>query len=467
MLFVAVAISLSLFMIGHLVQNAVERHFAEQDADELKVITQAVIEVLQKASRDGLDPTQTLAGAVSGHHGVYFQVWDPRNQLVYGPSDSEAMRPGNLYAPTSRIEADSLYIWEAGGKTYRAAVTNASVDDKDYRIAAAIDMDFHLHFLQSFGRSLWIIMTLAGGITLLAAWYGVHRGHAPLRKLSNAMRAVQADRLHVRLDSEEVPGELTTLVDSFNRMISRLEDSFVRLSHFSADIAHELRTPLTNLITQTQVSLSRSRSVEEYRDLLYSNLEEQERLSKMVNDMLWLAQNEHGLLKPVWEPLELKGEVLAVFDFFEALAEEKHIRLAVEGPPSKMIGDQAMLRRVLSNLISNAIRYTPKGKEIGIKLGSIGDQDVFLSVENPGPDISGEHLPRIFDRFYRVDPSRQREREGAGLGLAIVKSIIEAHEGSIDVTSERGVTRFTIRFPREANSKMPSTEEYAESREYE
>lgn len=464
MLFVAFAISLSLFTIGHLVQSAVERHFAEQDADELKVITQAVKAALQKASSDGLDPAETLASAVSGHHGVYFQVWDQQNRLVYGPSDLEATQQLALHAPKSRIEVDSLYSWPVEGKTYRGAVTHASVDGKDYRIVAAIDMDFHIHFLQSFGRNLWIIMTLAGGITLIAAWYGVHRGHAPLRKLSNAMRAVQADRLHVRLDAEEVPAELTTLVDSFNRMISRLEDSFVRLSHFSADIAHELRTPLTNLITQTQVGLGRSRSLGEYRELLYSNLEEQERLSKMVNDMLWLAQNEQGLLKPVWESLDLKREVQAVFDFFEALAEEKQIRLTVEGPASTLVGDQAMLRRVLSNLISNAIRYTPAKEKIVVRVGVMGDQSVILSVENPGLNIPAEHLPRLFDRFYRVDPSRQREREGAGLGLAIVKSIIEAHEGNIDVTSEHGVTRFTIRLPREADAKLGATEEHDKAR---
>ena len=465
MLFVAVAISLSLFTIGHLVQNAVERHFAEQDADELKVITQAVVTALQKASTDGLDPTAMLASAVSGHHGVYFQVWNPRNRLVYGPSDMESTQPTKLYAPKSPIHSDHLYIWQVKGITYRGAITNASVDGRDYRIVAAIDMDFHLHFLQSFGRSLWIIMTLAGGITLLAAWYGVHRGHAPLRGLSSAMRAVQADRLHLRLESEEVPAELKTLVDSFNRMISRLEDSFDRLSHFSADIAHELRTPLTNLITQTQVSLSRSRSLMEYRELLYSNLEEQERLSKMVNDMLWLAQNEQGLLKPVWEPLDLKREVGAVFEFFEALAEEKQIRLTVEGPPSTLVGDQAMLRRALSNLIANAIRYTPVEEEIRVRVGSREDQSVLLSVENPGPNIPAEHLPRLFDRFYRVDPSRQREREGAGLGLAIVKSIIDAHEGNIEVTSERGVTRFSIRFPRESNVKVIATKGHNGSRD--
>ena len=293
-------------------------------------------------------------------------------------------------------------------------------------------------------------MLLAGMVTLLAAWYGVHQGHAPLRGLSEAMREIQADRLHVRLDSEAVPGELQNLVSSFNFMLGRLEDSFARLSHFSADIAHELRTPLTNIITQTQVVLGKSRSLVEYRELHYSNLEELERLAKMVNDMLWLAQSEHGLLKPVWESLDMAQEVRKLFDFFEALAEEKHIRLTLEGNAPMIKGDRAMLRRAVSNLLSNAMRHSPEEESVRVRLGVSDEGQVVLSVQNAGPEIPAEHLPRIFDRFYRVDPSRQRQSEGAGLGLAIVKSIVEAHDGSIDVSSDCGMTTFSICFPQAA-----------------
>lgn len=448
MLFVAIAISLSLLMIGHLVQNEVERHFAEQDAGELVVITRAVEKALQTSEDQGLAPEDTLARAVSGHHGVYFQVWDDAGRLVYGPVEEVGLSPqANTYSPVSRIQVDNLYTWQTDGKTYRGTITHTRIAGQDYRIVAAIDMDFHIHFLENFQRSLWMIMVLAGAVTLLAAWYGVHQGHAPLRELSATMSDIQADRLHMRLDPDTVPRELQNLVSSFNHMIGRLEDSFVRLSHFSADIAHELRTPLTNLITQTQVGLGKSRSLEEYRELLYSNLEEQERLTKMVNDMLWLAQSEHGLLKPVREPLDLAQEVLELFDFFEALAEEKHIELTLEGKAPIIQGDRAMLRRALSNLLSNALRHTPAGARVLLRLDSSGEGRALLSVQNPGPAIPAEHLPRIFDRFYRVDPSRQRQSEGAGLGLAIVKSIAEAHEGDINVTSERDITRFTISLP--------------------
>ncbi|MBR9910264.1 MAG: heavy metal sensor histidine kinase [Gammaproteobacteria bacterium] len=446
MLFVAVAINLSLLIIGYLVQSAVERHFAEQDADELVVISHAVKSALQKASDEGSAPEDILAQAVSGHHGVYFQVWDESNQLLYGPDDLQSAEQSNTHVPVENIQTDNLYSWTVDGTIYRGAVTQTEVGDQRYRIVAAIDMGFHLQFLQSFGRTLWLIMIMAGLVTLLAAWFGVHQGHAPLRVLSETMRDIQADRLDVRLDTETVPAELITLVDSFNRMIGRLEESFVKLSHFSADIAHELRTPLTNLITQTQVGLGKSRSLEEYRELLYSNLEEQERLTKMVNDMLWLAQSENGLLEPDWERLELVQEVKATFEFFEALAEEQGVRLLVDGRPVTVTGDRAMLRRVVSNLLSNALRFTPEGEEVQVRIWE-ADNTAFLRVENPGSQVAAEHLPRLFDRFYRVDPSRQRQSEGAGLGLAIVKSIVEAHKGVIDVASAQGKTSFTISLP--------------------
>ncbi|AUD78862.1 two-component sensor histidine kinase [Kangiella profundi] len=452
MLFVAIAISFSMLIIGHLVQSAVERHFEEQDADELAVITQAVESALNKASAERLPPEDVLAKAVSGHHGVYFQVWDEHHQLIFGPPNLHPSKQTITYFAVEKIQADNLYRWSVDEKTFRGIVTQTQVGNHRYHIVAVIDMGFHLHFLDSFGRTLWLIMSLAGVITLLAAWFGVHQGHAPLRALSKVIQNVQADHLDVRLDTDTIPAELITLVDSFNRMISRLEESFDKLSHFSADIAHELRTPLTNLITQTQVGLSKSRSHDEYRELLYSSLEEQERLTKMVNDMLWLAQSENGLLRPDREKLELVQEVEATFEFLEALAEEKGIRFQVQGKPTAFVGDRAMLRRALSNLLSNALRFTSEGGMVQVNIWQASNA-VYLRVKNPGPTIDSAHLPHLFDRFYRVDPSRQRQSEGAGLGLAIVKSIVEAHNGTISVSSAYGITSFTIIFQQVANDR--------------
>jgi len=445
MIFVAAAIGLSLLIISQLVQDAVKHHFAEQDAAELVVITNAVRQSV--LANDGATPlSEVLPHAVSGHHGVYFQVWDSQGSLLYGPTELESAQTVPTLTPVSSIKADNLYTWTVDNTTYRGAVTSIRFKDNTYLVVTAIDMNFHIQFLRNFQRSLWLIMAFAGGITLLAAWCGVHQGHAPLRGLSDTMSDVQADRLHVRIEPAAVPIELQKLVVSFNGMIERLEGSFTRLSHFSADIAHELRTPLSNLITQTQVALGQPRSRDEYRELLYSNLEEQERLAKMVNDMLWLAHSEHGLLKLVWEEVNLRQEVLDLYDFFGALSEDKSVNLVLEGAAPNILGDRSMLRRALSNLLSNAIRHTSAGEKVLVELSAPKNGGALLTIKNPGPEIPVEHLPKIFDRFYRVDPSRARHSDGVGLGLSIVKSIVEAHNGNIKVSSTNKVTSFSLLF---------------------
>lgn len=447
MVFVGLSIGLSLLLVGNLVLSAVERHFAEQDAAELAVMTEAVVRSLQDARNNPTRLREALSNAISGHHGVYFQVRDRQGVVLYGNPGADLSQAASFLIPVPAINADNLQTWHDDGKTFRGVLKQRDIMGGSYSVTTAIDIGFHLQFLRSLRRSLWLIMSLAGAVTLLAAWQGVHQAHAPLRGLSDRMEDIQADRLHVRLDPASIPSELQGLVTSFNHMIGRLEDSFTRLSHFSADIAHELRTPLTNLITQTQVGLGKARTTTEYRELLYSNLEEQERLAKMVNDMLWLAKSDHGLLKPVQVPLNLASEAGELFDFFEALAEERQIRLAREGEAPTIQGDRAMVRRAISNLLSNAIRHTQSGGRVLVRLAKPSDHEVSLSVLNPGPEIPAEHLLHIFDRFYRVDPSRTRQSEGAGLGLAIVRSIVEAHGGRVEAASTSGNTSFTLFFP--------------------
>lgn len=448
MIFVGLAIGISLILIGNLVLNAVERHFAEQDASELIVMTEAVTHALEIAGNQTQQLADALSSAVSGHHGVYFQVQNESGEILYRTAGSDAglSQAATTLTPTTAIHAGNLQSWNKGDETYRGLLRRHEISGQVYTVTSAIDMSFHLQFLQSFQRSLWIIMGLAGAFTLLAAFYGVYQAHAPLRGLAQRMEGIQADRLHVRLDPATVPLDLRGLTTSFNHMIGRLEQSFTRLSHFSADIAHELRTPLTNLITQTQVGLGRTRTPEEYRELLYSNLEEQERLAKMVNDMLWLAKSDHGLLKPIQVPLSLASEVSALFDFFGALAEERQVSLTLDGQAPMILGDRAMLRRAISNLLSNALRYTPPGEQIMVRLVTQSESEVSLSVINPGPEIPAENLPNIFDRFYRADPSRARHGEGAGLGLAIVRSIVETHGGRVEASSYNNATSFTLFF---------------------
>ena len=243
-----------------------------------------------------------------------------------------------------------------------------------------------------------------------------------------------------------MPAELVELSISFNDMIERLEDVFRRLSGFSADIAHELRTPITNLKTQTEVALSQSRSIEQYREVLYSSLEEYERMAKMVGDMLFLAQADNNLLKPELVKIDLGAEMRNLFDYFGAWAEEREVELKLSGEQICVQGDRLMIRRALSNVLSNAIRYTPAGHTVNVTLES-SMKVATIRVKNPGSVVPAEHLDRIFERFYRTDASRQRGVEGAGLGLAIAKSIVEAHSGKIHASSASEFTELRISLP--------------------
>jgi two-component system heavy metal sensor histidine kinase CusS len=307
--------------------------------------------------------------------------------------------------------------------------------------------------MDEFKKTLWLITLCAAVITILAARFAIYRGHSPLRKLSRKIETISADHLDARISSEEVPMELLTLVDSFNVMLQKLEDGFVRLSFFSADIAHELRTPITNLTTQTQVMLSRPRSNEQYTEMLYSNLEEFDRMTKMVSDMLLLAQTEHGLIKPNKENIDVNSEIKDLLEYFELLADEKNISLQLAGPTVTVNCDRTMLRQALSNLISNAVRYSPVDNDIVIETKETSER-VSISVINQGETISKKHLARLFDRFYRADPSRKRDGQGAGLGLTIAKSVIRINGGDILATSSENEITFTITFSKSTRTSL-------------
>ncbi|MEP9316275.1 heavy metal sensor histidine kinase [Pseudomonas sp. LABIM340] len=310
------------------------------------------------------------------------------------------------------------------------------------QLTLILDITHHQHFLQRMQRLIWMTMGFSALATALLGAWAARASLRPLRRMSEVAAQVSAHSLTTRLDAGQMPQELRGLAAELNAMLARLEEAFQRLSAFSADIAHELRTPLTGLLTQTQVVLSRSRSLEDYREALHGNLEELERLTTMVNDMLFLAKADHGLLSPSSQPLALAGEVDELLEFYGPLAEEKSIRLERDGELSVQ-GDRALLRRVLANLLDNALRFTPDGGQIRVLL-----EPGRLSVENPGREIPADRLPRLFDRFYRADPARREgQGEHAGLGLAICRSIVRAHGGEIRCESAEGWTRFVIEFP--------------------
>jgi two-component system heavy metal sensor histidine kinase CusS len=340
-------------------------------------------------------------------------------------------------------------LWTLGEQTYRgiAAELPTGINPQTKVIVAvATDIAHHQSYMRSFLQTLWLFVAGAAALTGLLGWAAARRGLAPLRAMREQAQVVTAQQLSHRLPVESAPLELAELAQSLNDMLARLEEAFHRLSDFSSDIAHELRTPVSNLMTQTQVVLSRARSADEYHSILESNAEEFEHMARMISDMLLLAKAANGLVVPNRETVHLAAEVRALFDYYDAVAEEKGLQLTLEGD-GEVNADRLMLRRALSNLLSNAVRHSTANTTIRVSISARLDT-ISIGMENRGDTIPQEYLERVFDRFFRVDPSRQRSSEGTGLGLAITKSIVVAHGGTISVASIDSVTTFTIRLPR-------------------
>lgn len=459
MLHVGLAFIACLLVLRMVIEHSIEQHFTEQDAMDLQAVVDSVEQTLLRYGGQSRESSTALAQTVPLQPGLAFEVRGMNGEVLHPSSRADLAPLLRMGAPVDRITPDSLYTWEDSGRVYRGATVRVSPDGQALLVAAAIDMEFHHQFMVGLRRALWMIMGGAGLLALTAAWLALRQGLVPLQRLSERIRDIRTDSLEARLDPATVPGELATLVEAQNHMLAELEEGFSRLSNFSADIAHELRTPLTSLITQTQVVLGSERSTQEYRELLHSNLEELERLGRMVGDMLWLAQTERGQIRPRSEVLDLSAEVNDLVDYFAAWAEEQDVLLECSGPAVQLRGDRSMMRRALANLLSNAIRHTPVDGRVEIQLSDGDHGRVAISVQNTGPEIPAEQLSKVFYRFYRIDPSRHRRDEGAGLGLAIVKSIIELHGGEIRASSGAGVTTFTISLPadRAGTGKLDAT----------
>jgi two-component system heavy metal sensor histidine kinase CusS len=436
LLFAACTAVVSLFA-GVLFSRASEAHFVELDQQLLdgKLIG------LRRALHDlqSSESEVKLADELSRQADLSLRITGSDGQRWY---DSSPRLPDKL------PRKPGLSTLTDAGTDYRVLNAPLFLDQPDSpQLTLLLDITHHQHFLQRMQRLIWLTVGLSALATALLGAWAARSGLRPLRRMGAVASGVSAQSLNARLPEADMPPELAEMAHHFNAMLGRLDDSFQRLSAFSADIAHELRTPLSNLLTHTQVTLTRPRPIEDYREALHSNLEELQWMAQLVNDMLYLAKADHGLLMPKREPLELAEEVDLLLEFFAPLAEDARVRLSREGS-AHMEGDRSMLRRALSNLLDNALRFTPAQGEVRVLIVE-QPKGLNLTVENNGNGISEDLLPRLFDRFYRADPARHEgSSEHAGLGLAITRSIIRAHGGQIRCESDRGWTRFVIELPK-------------------
>jgi heavy metal sensor kinase len=289
-----------------------------------------------------------------------------------------------------------------------------------------------------------VLLALAG----FGAWWLAGRALAQVDQVTQSVRSLTAKSLDRRLRPLLVKDEVGRLVDTFNDMIGRLESSFEMARRFSADASHELRTPLTVLRGELELALRSPRTAEEYRDVLASCLEEAAKLSQIIDDLLFLSRAER--LPRASEEVDLNEVATEVVASLMPLARERGLYLRLNLDPSGAVavpGDEGQLRRMLRNLVENAIFYTPEGG-VSISVGS-ADAEALLTVEDSGVGIAEEHHGRVFSRFYRVDYARSRAPGSSGLGLSIVKQVAEAHGGAVELRSAPGKgSTFTVRLPR-------------------
>ena len=437
-----------LLLLGALIARAVEQHFEEQDLavldGKLELARHALEEVRSAQQMSAI--AQVLDDALVGHQGLAVAVRAPDGEMLFATRGAQF--PQVLLARSADVRRPLVWS-DARGTPMRgiaAQVSTGLADAAPAIVAVATDISHHRQFMRSFGVTLWSFVVLAALLSGFLGWVAVRRGLSPLRAIRREAETVTAQRLDARLAPAAVPAELADLVDTLNAMLARLEASFARLSDFSSDLAHELRTPVSNLLTQTQVTLARSRTSEEYREVLASNVEEFERLSRMIADMLFIAKADEGQIVPTRQALALDRVADELIDFFRLVADEQGVALARSGA-GRIVGDASMIRRALSNLLSNALRHSARGGRVEIAIADLSDGRVRVAVSNRGETIPADQLARLFDRFYRADPSRTGEGTHSGLGLAIVKSIVEAHGGDVVVESAAGTTSFILRLP--------------------
>ena len=393
----------------------------------------------------------SLLDQVMGHDNLNLAIYDLTNLrtplLKFGSGLSDLRI--ELKAASATVDKISYFTNSDGEGRHFLTASKLIRLKNGTSVPVLLSMDFANDeaLLNAYLRSTIIALPLLLILIGISACAVVQRGLSPLREFRKVAAMISAQDLSHRLSVVKMPQELSELAHGINFMLHRLDSGIQQLSQFSDDLAHELRSPISNLMGKAQVTLSRERPAEEYKAVLESCTEELGRVTRIVSDMLFLAQVSHPAALVPFETITLEDEALKVIDLFSLSAEDKRVSLSVTGN-GKTIGDRLMIQRAISNLWSNAIRHCPAGQSISIVIENHAEQ-VSLLVGNPGPGIESQHLAHLFDRFYRVDNSRSRAEGGTGLGLAIVRSIMSLHQGTAEVQSIPGsITVFRLNFPK-------------------
>ncbi|MBI3985956.1 MAG: heavy metal sensor histidine kinase [Lentisphaerae bacterium] len=416
------------------------------------------IEVMRLLLRDQPEKTDILANEVEHEASAspvfkyYIRILDERGRVLLESSGMKDLLPPSLFpAPAGVAEPPNGVERKLPPRRsfvlLSAQALAGGAGGATRTVQIAHDISVRISLLADYRRQLLLVLGLglvfAGGTSVWVA----REGMRPLAEIAKVAEHITASRLDERISGSRWPAELAGLAAVLDAMLHRLEEAFTRLSQFSDDLAHELRTPINNLRGEAEVALTRSRAPEDYQQLLASSLEEYDRLSRMIDGLLFLARADNPKAALERVRFDARKEIEAVIEFYEALAGEREVEMACEGQ-GWVKGDPALFRRAIGNLLANALHHTPARGSVCIALHPLDDQTLELSIRDTGAGIAPEHLSKIFDRFYRIPRSPSGSPAGTGLGLAIVRSIMRLHAGDIRVHSVLGQgATFTLVFP--------------------
>jgi len=443
-------------LVGLLLYSAAAQRIHEQDETNLVLTARHVRRLVAELdSQADLKAHQDrLVVNVLGDNLNALRIVDGSGAVLVDHNPSGYVMSSQPVVPAStRIVPAMLQTWkdEHGATVCGIAVSGVLRDGAPVIIQVARSLADRQALLRRYGRDMSIRL-LAGMIaSLLLSYVLVRRALLPLSAMARDAAMINAQDLSLRLSAGKAPREFQALAVALNEMLGRLERGFDRVWQFTVDLAHDLRTPIGNLRGTNEVALSRLRSAREYQALLGSNIEECDRVSRTIENVLFLARAESPQFALQRTQFSIDDELQRIAEYFEGIAAEAGITILVSSS-GRLSADRDLFRRAVGNLLSNALRYTPRGDAIRLISEQVRDE-IKVVIENPGPGISAEHLQHVFDRFYRVDRSRSDSANSTGLGLSIVRSIMELHHGRVTAESQPGtLTRFTLWFPRESGA---------------
>lgn len=438
----ALASVLLVSALGFMMRDSLHQSLQKQMHNEL-LFRESLIEPWI-ISRTTLNSWQTLATKftdLTAAEGGRVQYWilshNPQFQMGGPPPNGvnwDSLSNGFSKVPGATEESCSLFLL--------TVELPAQGDRPTLRYVVAIDSTPYMGTLNEFTRSL-VLITALGVFFVALLGFAISRiGMRPVNKLSDQAHQLAPGNHGQRLNTDTLPDELQKLAIAFNGVLERQEIAWRQLESFNADVAHELRTPLTNLIGQTQLALSRKREVYELEDLLESNLEELNRMTSIVNDMLFLSHAQAGEHATQLTEVSLREETYKTAEYVEPSFVEKNLSIHIDGDITAHI-DRRLFHRSLANLLENSARHAFPNTAITVTIAR-RDNLVSIAVSNIGEPIAAEHLERLFERFYRVDASRTRSDTHHGLGLSIVRAVAIMHRGDVFASSQNGINTFGL-----------------------